>query len=75
MKNTIMEHNKNYRTTKKVGSKLSKLLFQRSEETGIMEQQGTVKNRTLVLINFRSIIFGRSHNGNDNGFIMVEKCS
>ena len=27
-----------------------------SQENGIIEQQGTVNNRTFVLLNFRSII-------------------
>ena len=47
----IMEHKQ-----EKVRSKL-RISFspQRSEETGILEQQGTVNNRTFVLLNFRSI--------------------
>ena len=47
---------KNYRTTKKVRSKFRYVFFLPSEENRIIEQQGTVNNRTFVLLNFRSII-------------------
>ena len=47
---------KNYRTTKKVRSKFRYFFFTPSEENRIIEQQGTVNNRTFVLLNFRSII-------------------
>ena len=56
--NIIIEQqrsDKNYRTTKKV-SKFRYVFFLPSEENRIIEQQGTVNNRTFVLLNFRSII-------------------
>ena len=57
--NIIIEQqrsDKNYRTTKKVRSKFRYVFFTPSEENRIIEQQGTVNNRTFVLLNFRSII-------------------
>ena len=57
--NTIIEQhrtNKNYRTTKKVRSKLRYVFSIPPEENRSIEQQGTVNNRTFVLLNFRSII-------------------
>ena len=57
--NRIIEQqrsDKNYRTTKKVRSKFRYVFFLPSEENRIIEQQGTVNNRTFVLLNFRSII-------------------
>ena len=57
--NRIIEQqrsDKNYRTTKKVRSKFRYVFFTPSEENRIIEQQGTVNNRTFVLLNFRSII-------------------
>ena len=57
--NRIIEQqrsDKNYRTTKKVRSKFRYIFFTPSEENRIMEQQGTVNNRTFVLFNFRFII-------------------
>ena len=63
--NRIIEQqrsDKNYRTTKKVRSKFRYIyiyiyiFFIPSEENRIIEQQGTVNNRTFVLLNFRSII-------------------
>ena len=60
--NKIIEQqrsDKNYRTTKKVRSKFRYVFFFiPSEENRIIEQQGTVNNRTFVLLNFRSIIPG-----------------
>ena len=55
---SIEQHrtNKNYRTTKKVRSKLRYVFSIPPEENRIIEQQGTVNNRTFVLLNFRSII-------------------
>ena len=57
--NRIIEQqrsDKNYRRTKKVRSKFRYVFFLPSEENRIIEQQGTVNNRTFVLLNFRSII-------------------
>ena len=57
--NRIIEQqrsDKNYRTTKKVRSKFRYVFFLPSEENRIIEQQGTVNNRTFVLLSFRSII-------------------
>ena len=58
--NRIIEQqrsDKNYRTTKKARSKFRYVFFfTPSEENRIIEQQGTVNNRTFVLLNFRSII-------------------
>ena len=58
--NRIIEQqrsDKNYRTTKKVRSKFRYVFcFTPSEENRIIEEQGTVNNRTFVLLNFRSII-------------------
>ena len=57
--NIIIEQqrsDKNYRTTKKVRRKFRYFFFTPSEENRIIEQQGTVNNRTFVLLNFRSII-------------------
>ena len=57
--NRIIEQqrsDKNYRTTKKIRRKIRFFFFTPSEENRIMEQQGTVNNRTFVLLNFRSII-------------------
>ena len=59
--NIIIEQqrsDKNYRTTKKVRSKFRYVFFflTPSEENRIIEQQGTVNNRTFVLLNFRYII-------------------
>ena len=57
--NRIIEQqrsDKNYRTTKKARSKFRYFFFTPSEENRIIEQQGTVNNRTFVLLNFRSII-------------------
>ena len=59
VENRIIEQqrsDKNYRTTKKVRSKFRYVFFIPSEENRIIEQQGTVNNRTFVLLNFRSII-------------------
>ena len=55
--NRIIEQqrsDKNYRTTNR--SKFRYFFFTPSEENRIIEQQGTVNNRTFVLLNFRSII-------------------
>ena len=57
--NRIIEQqrsDKNYRTTKKIRRKIRYIFFIPSEENRIIEQQGTVNNRTFVLLNFRSII-------------------
>ena len=57
--NRIIEQqrsDKNYRTTKKNRRKIRYIFFIPSEENRIIEQQGTVNNRTFVLLNFRSII-------------------
>ena len=57
--NRIIEQqrsDKNYRTTKKIGGRSDTFFFIPSEENRIIEQQGTVNNRTFVLLNFRSII-------------------
>ena len=58
--NRIIEQqrsDKNYRTTKKIRRKIRYIFFFiPSEENRIIEQQGTVNNRTFVLLNFRSII-------------------
>ena len=57
--NRIIEQqrsDKNYRTTKKIRRKIRYFFFIPSEENRIIEQQGTVNNRTFVLLNFRSII-------------------
>ena len=58
--NRIIEQqrsDKNYRTTQKIKRKIRYIFFfTPSEENRIMEQQGTVNNRTFVLFNFRSII-------------------
>ena len=60
VENRIIEQqrsDKNYRTTKKkLGVNSDTLFFIPSEENRIIEQQGTVNNRTFVLLNFRSII-------------------
>ena len=59
--NRIIEQqrsDKNYRTTKKIRRKIRCIFFSylpRKTELYI-EQQGTVNNRTFVLLNFRSII-------------------
>ena len=60
--NRILEQqrsDKNYRTTerrKKLGVNSDTFFFLPSKENRIIEQQGTVNNRTFVLLNFRSII-------------------
>ena len=63
--NRIIEQqrsDKNYRTTKKIRSKFRYVFFfLPSEENRIIEQQGTVNNRTFVLLNFRSIILFSPH--------------
>ena len=41
---------------KKLGVNSDTFFFTPSEENRIIEQQGTVNNRTFVLLNFRSII-------------------
>ena len=66
--NTIIERYQNYRTAKKNRSKLRQLRYffflTPSEENRIIEQQGTVHNRTFVPLNFRSIILALTvHHG------------
>ena len=49
--NRIIEQqrsDKNYKTTKKIRRKIRYIFFIPSEENRIIEQQGTVNNRTLV---------------------------
>ena len=60
VENRIIEQqrsDKNYRTTQKIKRKIRYIFFTPSEENRIMEQQGTVNNRTFILLNFCSIIF------------------
>ena len=52
--NTIIEQTR-FTERRKNRSKF-RYFFTPSEENRIMEQQGTVNNRTFVLLNFRSII-------------------
>jgi len=54
--NRIIEQQRSIKRRKKLGINSDIFFFISSEENKIIKQQGTVNNRTFVLLNFHSII-------------------